>query len=330
MTTGGVRFLGGLMVAGMVMGIHLVAVAEVGFESPHSDLGLACERCHSSSAWSPLRIGAEFDHRRFGFSLSGAHARLDCMDCHQDLRFSFTGSECSDCHMDVHQGQLGLDCDRCHGSRSFIDVVDQRRLHREERFPLSGAHATAPCESCHPVGMEGILEFLGVDSACVACHEAEYSGAKDPDHVANAFSQDCEFCHSTRTFVGGFFNHERQLGGASLVCAECHQSAYDATSNPRHADLGFSTECQLCHNTRRWEDAECSHRDYFPINSGAHRGKWDVCSDCHVNSSDFGDFECVGCHPHSDRSKTDGDHREVSGYSYDSFACFDCHPRGKS
>ena len=37
------------------------------------------------------------------------------------------------------------------------------------------------------------------------------------------------------------------------------------------------------------------------------------------------DFDCLDCH---DQGDTDNDHDEVSGYSYNSLACYQCHPDG--
>lgn len=298
--------------------------------SPHGDLAEPCASCHSPQGWSPARVSGDFDHGDFGFPLDGAHEQADCMGCHQDLRFSATGSECADCHADVHQGELGLDCGRCHGTRSFIDVADQRRMHRDALFPLTGAHASVPCESCHEPTGEGTLRFLGTPDDCFVCHEAEYLSVDDPDHVADGFLQECEFCHSTRTFAGGIFNHERQLAGMPLICVECHQGDYDATRDPDHESAGFPVDCQACHDTRRWEGATFAHDGFFPIDSGAHREEWETCVDCHVEPTNYAVFSCLGCHPHSDQQKTDSDHDEEPDYLYDSIECYDCHPRGRS
>ena len=68
----------------------------------------------------------------------------------------------------------------------------------------------------------------------------------------------------------------------------------------------------------------------FPIDSGVHAGRWDACSTCHVNPSNYSQFTCFGCHPHSDESGTAADHSEVGGYVYDSSACYACHPQGRA
>jgi hypothetical protein len=50
--------------------------------------------------------------------------------------------------------------------------------------------------------------------------------------------------------------------------------------------------------------------------------------DCHINSGNYSSFSCINCHEHSNRGEVDDDHSEVSGYSYESNACYSCHPTG--
>ncbi len=119
--------------------------------------------------------------------------------------------------------------------------------------------------------------------------------------------------------------------GKPTECVSCHQDDYNGTTDPNHRTAGFPTDCTQCHTTSSWEGAEFDHdAQYFPIYSGEHRGKWDACSDCHTNPNNYADFNCLNCHPHSDRAETDDDHDEVSGYQYDSRSCYQCHPRGDS
>ena len=64
----------------------------------------------------------------------------------------------------------------------------------------------------------------------------------------------------------------------------------------------------------------------FPIDRGPH-GKF-ACAECHRSSSFF-EFSCTDCHKHS-RDKMDDKHKELGGYTYDSRACYSCHPGGRS
>ena len=99
--------------------------------------------------------------------------------------------------------------------------------------------------------------------------------------------------------------------------------------NVGSAAAAFSTDCTLCHNTTSFAGATYTQHDtlYFPIYSGKHLGRWSRCSDCHTNASNYGSFSCLGCHSAAD---TDPRHTGVSGYVYDSAACYSCHPRGSA
>jgi hypothetical protein len=69
--------------------------------SPHGDLKLACEQCHTSKSWSDPTHFAAYEHR--SFPLKAAHAIRDCQSCHASLVFEKVGKNCIDCHQDVHK-----------------------------------------------------------------------------------------------------------------------------------------------------------------------------------------------------------------------------------
>lgn len=101
---------------------------------------------------------------------------------------------------------------------------------------------------------------------------------------------------------------------------------------PSHAAAHFpAADCASCHTTTQWAGATFAHdANWFPIYSGAHLGRWSACSDCHQVATDFAQFTCVSCHPHDDKVTTDGHHAQVRNYSYDSAACYRCHPTGRN
>jgi hypothetical protein len=73
-----------------------------------------------------------------------------------------------------------------------------------------------------------------------------------------------------------------------------------------------------------WDQGNFDHV-WFPIESGAHKN-FD-CSECHTTTGNYAIFSCTtSCHPRSD---TNEDHDEVSGYTYNSAACYSCHPDGE-
>jgi hypothetical protein len=82
-------------------------------------LGKKCETCHSTGGWALWT----FDHgKQTGFALTGAHAKLDCADCHhQTPGTSKMSQECVGCHRqdDRHLGAYGTQCQRCHSTVTF-------------------------------------------------------------------------------------------------------------------------------------------------------------------------------------------------------------------
>lgn len=350
------------VVAILVAGISLPATNAAGqviaTVNPHgsADLPVDCSACHSERSFAPAKKVMDFDHNaQTAFQLIGRHSDVSCLTCHLGGRFDEptieTASDCATCHVDVHQGTFQSTCTTCHNETSFQDV-NGLALHAQTAFPLTGAHEQIACEQCHTDDLGGA--FASLDTSCETCHEDDYYSSATLDHAELGFPQTCETCHSTLTWTTGVFaSHAATSGGFELVgahrvaaCESCHtvpgfgtkfQTAGDDDCFSCHADdyagehqgSGFPTTCSTCHNSNDWDDARfVDHdRDSFPIYSGDHRGEWPSCQTCHTVPGDYQIFTCLVCHEHR-QPKMDDEHRERSGYVYESSACLDCHPRG--
>jgi hypothetical protein len=317
-------------------------------ENPHGKLRLDidCTACHTPAGWKPMRAQPEFDHgRQTGFVLTGKHANVSCASCHGGLSFDRPRArlaECASCHLDVHRGRLGQSCSNCHNTDSFARAASTNP-HARTSFPLTGAHAQVPCESCHRNDANGA--FTRLDASCMSCHRADYNAARMPDHAAGGFSLNCQQCHSMARWEGAAFDHAAKARGFALtkahvriMCASCHaadgklifptpQSPADCVSCHRadyerqHGSTGFSTSCTTCHSMNSWKGAVFDHQ--FPINSGRHRLS---CAQCHPSPANMAVFTCTtGCHS---KTGTDAEHRGRANYVYDSVRCLACHPRG--
>ena len=263
------------------------------------------------------------------------------------------GTECATCHQADYDGTtepvhsaagFPVTCQYCHNTTTWDGATFDHST--QTQFPLTGAHLAVQCLSCHGGGV-----YQGLGTECATCHQTDYNGTTEPVHSAAGFPVTCQNCHNTSAWDGATFDHSTQtqfpLTGAHVAqqcqschgggvyqglgteCATCHQSDYDGTTEPVHSAAGFPVTCQNCHNTTTWDGATFDHdASFFPIYSGSHSGRWSDCTDCHTNNTNYTDFTCLSCHPHDDKSKTDGDHRGRSGYQYDSQACYSCHPRG--
>jgi hypothetical protein len=326
-------------------------------QSPHGKLpeGVDCADCHTPESWKPDPATVKFDHgRQARFPLEGRHRDVSCRSCHLDLTFAdpvLRGAECATCHADVHRGAYAQRCVECHTPVSFSDM-SVRQIHARTTFPLTGAHLQIACRACHVDSQLGT--FAPLDPQCLSCHQAAYEGAQPVNHAT--FSTDCLRCHNTIAWTAYVrFDHPEVAGGfrllgvhARISCESCHSPTdwsvpFGASGDEdcischaddyagEHAGSAFPTTCLACHTTESWEGADFPDHDplYFPVYSGEHRGKWDACQDCHVQPGSFQVFSCLTCHEH-DQTRMDDKHREESGYTYDSNACYQCHPDGRA
>jgi hypothetical protein len=318
---------------------------------PHASAAFStdCAACHQLAAWKP----ASFRHEATRFPLTGAHQAVGCDRCHAGGRFTGTSSECQSCHQADYQRTTNpnhasagfpMQCQNCHATAAWrpASSVD----HNRTRFPLTGAHQRLSCDRCHVGG-----RFAGTSTDCVSCHRGDYDRAANPNHRSSGFPTQCQGCHSTngwRPATGVDHSRTRfpltgahqgvscdrchaggRFAGTPTDCVACHRSNYDRTTNPNHASAGFPVQCQNCHATSGWRPASFNHdASFFPIYSGKHRQAWSSCTDCHVAPGNYSVFECIRCHEHSNKAEVDNKHRQVSGYQYNSQACYRCHPRG--
>ena len=304
----------------------------------HVALGMpqTCQNCHTTTAWIP----ATFDHNLVGFPLTGAHASLQCSQCHTGGNFNITVKTCVSCHLKDYQNtnnpnhaQQGFPqtCEVCHSTTAWQPASFN---HAASGFPLTGAHATTPCGSCHVNN-----NYHLTSTACVSCHLKDFQSTTNPNHVTAGFPQQCNVCHNTTAWIPSSFNHNNTafpLTGFHINvpcaschvnnnyttlptdCYSCHKADYTGTTNPNHTAAGFPTTCTTCHNTTAWIPANWNHT-YFPINHGNANG---VCATCHTNPNNYAVFTCTNCHT---KANTDPQHQGVGGYVYNSINCYQCH-----
>ncbi|MCB9897973.1 MAG: hypothetical protein H6825_08215 [Planctomycetes bacterium] len=163
---------------------------------PHDSFPADCAACHEPDGWHHLVDDFSFDHaRQTGVPLEGAHARAQCLRCHNDRGpvAEFAALGCVGCHEDVHRAQLGADCSSCHSQRTWVPRGRALTLHQQTRFPLVGVHASTSCRRCHDAGEIGV--FLPVDTACVSCHTDDLYDADNPNHIALGWVDECDGCH---------------------------------------------------------------------------------------------------------------------------------------
>jgi nitrate/TMAO reductase-like tetraheme cytochrome c subunit len=300
-----------------------------------------CGLCHTlNPGWKPASI----DHSRFPLKLG--HSTPACADCHKSGNYSSTSIDCYTCHQQDYTATTNPNhiasgfvktCSNCH----TLTPGWKPAAYNHITFPLTLGHAGQACTDCHIGG-----NYTTTSPDCYSCHQQNYTATTNPNHTAAGFPTTCGTCHNTNPgWKPASFNHTAfplTLGHATPTCADCHKGNYTSTSpdcfschvtdynnstNPNHKTLAFSTVCTQCHTTNPgWKPATYTQHDtQFPIYSGRHRGQWTVCTDCHTNTANYAIFTCITCH---NKANMDSAHRGRTGYSFDSAACFRCHPRG--
>jgi len=192
---------------------------------PHGAVfGTDCASCHTPNGWDDVT----YDHSRTGFILDGAHTALTCEQCHGDIPADQMSSSCAACHAkdDNHGGRFGTDCGACHSTTAWLPATFDHNL---SGFPLTGAHASAACESCHKGG-----QFAGTSSACASCHA-------EPSYHRGVFGTNCGSCHNTSNWSAKYtgshpsIDEKNGMNHQGASCRDCHtQTLASATCTKCH------------------------------------------------------------------------------------------------
>ncbi|MFQ5511160.1 MAG: cytochrome c3 family protein [Candidatus Krumholzibacteriia bacterium] len=318
-----------------------------------------CRECHEATGWQPARMP---DHDAVFPIFSGLHRGKwdDCVICHTD-----PGNQkvfnCLGCHahgqalMDPrHQGIGGYSyssgaCYNCHPTGEAARFLE----HDAQFFPIFSRAHNGKWDSCAVCHTDPANRKV---YACLKCH-AHVQTLMDPSHQGIAgysyASSACYGCHPTGE-AGRFLEHDPQFfpifsgthNGRWTGCETCHTNATNrkifsclkchahnqTAMDPSHQGItGYaysSTSCYGCHPTG--ERGQFLEHDaaFFPIFSGGPHAKFGSCTTCHPDAANRKNFTCFNCHAHN-QTKMDDVHRGKNGYSYNSNACYNCHPNGK-
>ncbi|MCA0446560.1 MAG: hypothetical protein LCH54_10065 [Bacteroidetes bacterium] len=306
-----------------------------------------CSTCHTTVAWKP----AQFNHSLTKFPLTGAHTAQSCESCHTGGNYTtIPAADCYSCHQADYTGTSNpkhtpaafpFTCETCHSTTTWAPATFD---HSKTKFPLTGKHAVTECNACHTGGV-----FTGLQTTCVPCHQADYNNTKNPKHTLPAFAMTCETCHTTTGWTPAAFDHNKTAfpltgGHVSVDCASCHINGQytglatdckschtpDFNKAANHLSQGYPTTCLTCHTTATWKPSTYNnHNGWFPIYSGKHKPSvWlNKCATCHTVATNFKVFVCTDCHEHN-KSSMDSEHRNISGYVWNSANCYSCHPDG--
>ena len=177
--------------------------------SPHGPMQVACENCHTSSAWKPIRSKPEFDHGKTGYPLAryACGSALPGMPRQSGVRGrgqQLPGLSCRP--SSTKKRGTVRPCHRVNGWQVSIHSINEH----QDRFPLIGAHAAVDCYSCHRAGAVGQFNRQGLSTDCVSCHLRAFQRAASPNHQALGYSTDCRQCHTSMdSWMVAAFPHVR-------------------------------------------------------------------------------------------------------------------------
>lgn len=216
--------------------------------------GQTCADCHTADTWLLVR----FDHATTGFSLTGRHLGVPCVDCHPAGRFVGQPADCVFCHGEQlprgHRFAGARDCADCHRPTTF----SAPGFVHDPPVATGGVHArvATACGRCHTGAA------LDADD-CARCHLRDLSAPHRAFLVDAGELLDCTRCHDRAApWTANSFRHPLTLTGAhvGLPCGACHplppairagaeacRSCHLADQPPRNHPAG--RDCVDCHTT---------------------------------------------------------------------------------
>ncbi len=232
-----------------------------------------------------------------------------------------------------HGPAFKISCSTCHSAKGWqLDKDIYSFDHSTAKLPLEGQHTEINCRLCHKS-----LVFTDAGTECNDCHTDIHQATAGSDcsrchtpaswlvsniseiHQMSRFpllgahrTADCIECHKSETSV--------RFDVLGINCIDCHRSDYNSTTQPNHAEAGFSEDCSRCHpvNAFQWSGAGFNH-NFFPLQQG-HSGP--QCSECHTTGR-YSDAspECNSCHQQDFLATTNPNHSS-SGFPV---GCDLCH-----
>src|SRR6267143_577736 len=297
-------------------------------EECHADIhqrkmGTNCAQCHTVRGWK-IAVQRVKDHQN-RFPLFGAHAAVQCEDCHKGAavgQFQGLSTACASCHLRDYQkttnpnhasAKFATTCDSCH---SFDSWLGAKFDHSSTGFPLANAHANVPCASCH-LNNNYSLTMGPTDCGNSGCHLTTWHQTNNPVHSAAgaAFAvTNCSTCHNTISWTTAIFDHSTTgflltNAHANVPCASCHVNnnytltiaptecgnsgchltRWQQTTTPVHSTSGpafAATNCATCHTTKGWDSASFDHSTTGFALTGTHASPSPTpCASCHLNNN---------------------------------------------
>jgi hypothetical protein len=299
----------------------------------HADIhrrqfGPNCAQCHTVQGWDVATQTLK-DHQN-RFPLLGAHAAVDCSECHKGAATGIyfgLPTQCDSCHLKDWQNTTNpphkanpsvFPSSNCQGCHSFDSWLGAKFDHSSTGFQLTNGHANVPCASCH-INNNYNLQIAPTDCGNSGCHLSTWQQTTNPPHpkAGPVFAaSNCVTCHSSTvswsivTFDHSSTGFQLTNGHANVPCASCHiNNNYTLTIAP--TDCGNSG----CHLTKWQQTTTPVHSTSGPAFAAAN------CANCHTTQGwDAASFDhsitgftlvgthattpCASCHVNNNYSLT--------------------------
>jgi len=232
-----------------------------------------------------------------------------------------------------HGPAFKVSCSTCHSSKGWqLDREIYSFDHSKTKLPLLGQHKEVDCRLCHQS-----LVFSEAKTECNKCHTDVHQSTVGDDcsrchtpsswlvnnitdiHQSSRFpllgahrTADCYDCHKSESLA--------RFDVIGVNCIDCHRADFQATTDPNHAEAGFSEDCSTCHpvNSFQWAGAGFTH-SYFPLTLGH---SVPACADCHKGGNYTSTpTDCYACHS-TDFNNTTNPKHQTLGFSV---TCTQCH-----
>ncbi len=223
-----------------------------------ANFGQNCETCHNTTDWTKTTYSHNI------YPLTGSHKTTTCASCHTSGYSTPPPNTCNGCHSSKYAATTnpkhsdvgyGTTCETCHNTTDWTQATFDH-----SNFPLTGAHKTTTCASCHTSGYS-----TPPPNTCNGCHSSKYAATTNPKHSTAGFNTTCQTCHSTTAWSPANFNHTFPTNHRnSSSCSQCHPGGnYN------------SYDCSSCHSI---SSMSSEHRKVKGYSSSA-------CATCHPNGS---------------------------------------------
>ena len=294
----------------------------------HADIhraqfGKNCAQCHTVLGW---QVSVQSIQQHFNrFPLLGAHAVLQCDECHKNPavgNYLGLSTACASCHLTDFQktinpnhvaAKFSTTCESCH---SFDSWLNAKFDHSSTGFLLTNGHANVACALCH-INNNYNLTIAPNDCGNSGCHLSTWQTTTNPVHpsAGAAFAlANCSTCHTTASWTTATFDHSTTgflltNGHANVACnlchinnnynltiaptdcgnSGCHLSTWQQTNNPVHSTSGSAFaigNCSSCHTTVSWTTAAFDHSTTGFALTGTHMSPTPTaCTACHISNN---------------------------------------------